>query len=76
MSHENKDPRRNASGCFDLTAYEAIKNIDHKQQQLEDDYQRYRKFIGCLFRVGELSDFYIEDIVVRDKRTNQIRTLK
>ena len=76
MPHNENDLKRNASGCYDLTAYEAIKNIDHKQQQLEDYYQRYRKFIGCLFRVGELSDFYIEDIVVRDKRTNQIRTLK
>ena len=76
MPHNENDLKRNASGCYDLTAYEAIKNIDHKQQQLEDDYQRYKKFIECLFRVGWLSDFYIEDIVVRDKRTNQIRTLK
>lgn len=74
MSHNENDLRRNASGCFDPTAYKAIKNIEHRQ--LEEDYQRYRKFIGCLFRIAELSDFYIEDIVVRDKRTDQIRTLK
>jgi hypothetical protein len=74
MTHENKDPRRNASGCFDPTPFNAIKNIEHKQ--LEEEYQRYRKFIGCIFRIGELSDFYIEDIVVKDKRTGKIRTLK
>lgn len=65
MSHENKDPRRNASGCLDPTAYKAIKNI-------ESDYERYRKFLGCLFRIGELSDYYIEEIVVKDKRTGKI----
>lgn len=69
MSHNNNDLKRNASGCLDPTAYQAIKHI-------EEDYQRYKKFIGCLFRIGELSDFYIEDIVVKDKRTGQIRTLK
>ena len=65
MPHENKDPRKNSEGYTDLTAYEAIKNI-------ESDYARYKKFLGCLFRMGELSDYYIEEIVVKDKRTGKI----
>lgn len=61
----NEDPRRNASGCFDPTAYEAIRNM-------ESEYVRYKKFLGCLFRIGELSDYYIEEVVIKDKRTGKI----
>lgn len=61
----NENPRRNASGCFDPTTYEAIKNM-------ESEYVRYKKFLGCLFRIGELSDYYIEEIVIKDKRTGKI----
>ena len=65
--YNEKDERRNASGCFDPTAYRAINNV-YKQQEQE----RFHKFLGCLYRVGELSDFYIESIVVKDKRTGKV----
>lgn len=65
MAHDNKDPRRNSEGYMDLTAYEAIKNV-------ESDYVRYKKFLGCLFRICEFADYYIEEIVVKDKRTGKI----
>ena len=38
----NDDLKKNASGCNDLTAYEAIKNIDE-----EDD--RFHKLLNTLF---------------------------
>lgn len=65
MTRNNKDLRRNDSGCLDLTSYEAIKNLD-------DERKRYNKFIGCLYRVAELSGYYIEDIVVKDKHTGRL----
>ena len=66
---EHNNPMRNASYKMDLTAYEAIKNLEQK------DKDRYHKFLGCIFRVGELSDFYIEDLIVKDKRTGKIYSL-
>lgn len=62
MTHDNKNPRRNESGCLDATAYEAINRIEAEQT-------RYKKFIGCLYRIAELSGYYIEEIVVRDKHS-------
>lgn len=65
MTHDNKDPRRNGSGCLDLTAYEAIRNVDSAE--------RFHKLMGCLLRICELSDFSIEErIVLKDKRTGKI----
>lgn len=67
MSHENKDPKRNASGCLDLTAYQAIKNIEDREKE------RLHKLLATIFSICELSDFYIEErIVVRDKRTGKV----
>ncbi len=66
MSHENKDPKRNASGCLDLTAYEAIKNIDKESE-------RFHKLLATIFSICELSDFAIEGrIVLKDKRTGKV----
>ena len=65
MTREN-DPRRNASGCLDLTAYEAIKNAD-------EDLEKIKKLMGCLHRVCELAGFSIEErIVLKDTRTGKI----
>lgn len=61
---EDQELKRNGEHYPDPTAYQAIK-------QIESDYERYRKFLGCIYRIGELSDFYIEDIVIRDKRTGK-----
>lgn len=55
--------RKNGSGYNDPTAYRAFKAIEQ---------ERYKKFLGCVYRMGELSDFYIEDIVVKDKRTGKV----
>lgn len=60
MEHNN--PFMNASYKPDPTAYEAIQNIEKKEKD------RYGKFLGCLFRIAELSGFYIKGLVVVDNR--------
>ena len=32
---KEKDPRKNASGCSDLTAYNAIQNIDEEEEEFK-----------------------------------------
>ena len=66
---EDQELKRNGEHYLDLTAYEAI-----KQAQAESDYERYKKFLGCIYRIGELSGYYIEDIVIKDKRTGKTWT--
>ena len=65
---DNNDLRRNGSGCFDLTAYEAIKNLEG-----DEDYERFCTLIKTLKRVCKLSDFeIINRVVLKDKRTGRI----
>lgn len=60
-----KNPKKNASGCTDLTAYEAIKNIEAEE--------RFQKLLKVIFTICDLSGFSIEErIVIRDKRTGKI----
>ena len=60
----NKDPKRNPSGCLDLTAYEAIKNVDLDRLKNE--------LLKAIFDICELSDFCIVGrINLKDKRTGK-----
>jgi hypothetical protein len=71
----DKDLKRNKEGYYDPTAYEAIKNVEaeEKSKLNDNDYERFQKFIGCIFRICELSDFHIEErLVIKDKRTGKI----
>lgn len=62
----NKDDRKNAEGYPDPTAYKAIQN-------LEQEDERFHKFLDTIFTICELSDFHIEErIVVKDKRSGRI----
>lgn len=64
-----KDPRRNASGCMDLTAYEALRNIEREAEAEE----RFKKLLSTIFYITELAGFHIEGrLVIRDKRTGKI----
>lgn len=60
----------------DLTAYQALKNIEleeQEQRQKQKEEERYNKFLGCIFRICELSGYHIEErIVVKDLRTGKI----
>ncbi len=60
------DLRRNDEGYLDLTAYEAMRNI-------ERDEDRFHKLLDTIFALCELSDFHIEErIVIKDKRTGKV----
>lgn len=64
---------RNGSGYIDPTAYKAIKNAEADQIVSDADREKYRKLIGCILRVCELSGFEVESrIVLRDKNTGKI----
>ena len=64
-----KDPRRNASGCMDLTAYEAIKNVDREIEAND----RFEKFLHTVFNIADLAGLHIEErLVVKDKRTGKV----
>ena len=61
----DKMDKRNASGCIDLTAYDAIKNI-------EDEEARFKRLLHTIFYVCDLANFDIcERIVLKDKKTGR-----
>lgn len=63
------DPRRNASGCLDLTAYEAIRNVDREA----DAEKRYKKLLSTIFYLCDLAGFHIEGrITIKDKKTGKV----
>ena len=53
----DRDLRRNASGCPDPTAYQAIKNIDREDEN-------FHKLLHTIFNICELSGFRIEGRIV------------
>lgn len=62
----DKDLRRNASGYFDPTAYEAIRNVD-----ADDD--RFHKLLHVIFGMCELSGFKLEGrITLVDQETGKV----
>lgn len=64
-----KDPRRNASGYMDLTAYEAIRNVDREAEA----EKRYKKLLSTIFYICDLAGFHIEGrLTIRDKKTGKI----
>lgn len=66
MSNSDREIRRNASGYFDPTAYEAIKNV-------EGDSERLQKLLTAIFAICDVAGFHIEErIVLKDKRTGKI----
>jgi hypothetical protein len=62
----DRDPRKNASGCPDTTAYEAIKNIDKENE-------RFYKLLHGIFDMCELAGFRIQGrIVLRDQKSGKV----
>lgn len=62
----NKDPKKNASGCSDLTAYQAIKNLDTEEKH----FQELIKTIKYLCR---LAGFEIEGrIVLKNHKSGRV----
>lgn len=61
-----KDERFNASGCKDLTAYEALKNIEREER-------RFKKLLTTLNNVCDLAGFSIVGrITLKDKKTGKV----
>ena len=64
-----KDPRRNASGYMDLTAFEAIRNVEREAEA----EKRYKKLLSTIFYICDLAGFHIEGrLTIRDKKTGKI----
>ena len=60
-----RNPKYNASGCKDLTAYQALKNVESEA--------RYKKLLATIFSICELAGFHLEDrIVLKDKKTGKV----
>lgn len=63
------DPRRNASGYMDLTAFEAIQKVDREA----DAEKRYKKLLNTIFYLCDLAGFHIEGrLTIKDKKTGKI----
>lgn len=59
------DMRKNASGCFDPTAYIAIKNNDREEE-------RFLKLLYAIFDICDLSGFKLEGrITLIDKESGK-----
>ena len=64
-----RNPKYNASGCKDLTAYHALRNVEREEMA----EARYRKLLATIFSMCELAGFHLEDrIVLKDKRTGRV----
>lgn len=62
------DPKRNAEGYLDLTAYEALKHIDE-----DDDIHRFHVLLHNIFHLCEIAGFQIEGrIILKDKKTGHV----
>lgn len=62
----DRELRKNASGCPDPTAYQAIKN-------LEKEDENFHKLLHTIFNICELSGFRIEGrIVLVDEVTGKV----
>ena len=69
MSYK-RDPRYNASGCKDLTAYEALKNIEREEREKE---AKVKRLLTVLFYIVDLAGFHVEGrIVLKDKKTGKV----
>ena len=64
-----KDPRRNASGYMDMTAYQAIEKVDREAEAEE----RFKKLFSTIRYICELAGFRIEGrLILRDKKTGKV----
>ena len=67
--YTGNDPRRNASGYIDNTAYRAIKSAD----QDRDAERRFKKLLSTIFYICDLAGFHIEGrLEIRDKKTGKV----
>jgi hypothetical protein len=64
-----KNPLFNDSGCKDLTAFQAIENVERDRK----DEERLKKLLSTIFYICDLAGFHIEErLVLRDKYTGKV----
>lgn len=71
----NKELRRNESGCLDLTAYEAIKKMDKEGKDRSKNERNKEVFTAIKLVKNMLRKFdliVINRIEIKDKRTGKI----
>ena len=68
--------KRNGSGCLDLTAYEAIKNVERRSKKLDMDLDEGHKLNILLRSIKILCDrsgySMIGRITLKNKKTGKI----
>ena len=63
---KEKDPRKNASGCSDLTAYNAIQNIDEEEEE-------FKKLLRTLRYICNVAGFEFDGrICIRNKESGRV----
>lgn len=68
MAVDKRNPRKNAEGYSDPTAYEAIKRVDAEAE-------RFYKATDMMYEIAELYGFYVEEpVVLRDKRSGRLHS--
>lgn len=66
--YNGKDPRRNASGYVDPTAFKAMQNISREERE----EKRVKKLLATIYNVCELAGFRVESrIVLKDVKTGK-----
>lgn len=64
MKEDN--PKRNESGCMDLTAYQAITNIDN-------ELKRFKQLIRTIVYICDLAGFEIQGkITLKNRRSGRL----
>jgi hypothetical protein len=65
--HIENDPKRNASGCYDLTAYDAINNVEEREKH------KFDRFMKTIFLLCEIAGYEIQGrVVFKDVRNGRI----
>lgn len=63
---KEKDPRKNASGCSDLTAYNAIQNIDEEEEE-------FKKLLRTLRYICNVAGFEFDGrVCIRNKESGRV----
>ena len=63
---KEKDPRKNASGCSDLTAYNAIQNIDEEEEE-------FKKLLRTLRYICNVAGFEFDGrVCIRNKESVRV----
>ena len=69
----DNDIKKNGSGYYDPTAYNAIKNVANKERSFDKSDEEFYKLLNSIFDICELAGFHIENrIVLREKETGKI----